>query len=364
MQVSDFHLPQSTSLPISKFQKVLDLKNLTMSYKPFWLWAIIYLIYEEKYKKDYSGNYSFDTKDIVKKMLSLAWVPVVSYRLNLGYRDQIGEIINTVSSSNPEIKTNWDYFRIEKEVEKYLAGNKSVYTKLLRFVPYRLLRPFYDSDLKNIKKKQVNNIIRELANNRPEIYSFEDDCIVMPDRWFNYLSVNFCIIESWVKYKLVHYLESRNPGIPAISLKLDLSVQRNLTSQRKSWIEFMKTEKVFDIISGNLVDSNNFHLDHYIPFSFLLHNQIWNLTPLEPANNLEKRDILPDWEKTFEIFSYNQYRFYSWAKKNTRKKVLDEYIIVLKDVREFNSEEFSLSLSGTLKPQWLAASGMGYSSTF
>ena len=331
MNVSDFPLPQSSSLPISRFQTILDLKNLNKSYKPFWLWAIISLAKDKKYSRDYSGIYSFDTREIVKKMLSLAWVPVVSYRLNLGYKDQLGKIIKSVSLSIPGLKVNWDNIRIEKEIEKYLENNKSIYTELLRFVPYRLVRPFYEVDLKGVSEKNINISIRDLANNRPEIYSFNDGFIIMPERWFNYLIANYSIIESWIKYRLVHYLERRNPGIPAISLKLDLGMDRNLTSQRKYWIGFMKTENVFDMISEKIINRDNFHLDHYIPFSFVLHNQIWNLTPLDPSNNLEKSDILPDWDRTFEIFSDNQYRFYIWAKGCGKKRILDDYIYVLKE---------------------------------
>ncbi len=364
MNVSDFPLPQSSSLPVSKFQTVLDLKNLNKSYKPFWLWAIISLAKDKKYSRDYSGTYYFDTKDIVRKMLTLAWVPVVSYRLNLGYQDQLGEIIKTVSSSISGLKTNWDYIRIEKEIERYLDGNRGVYNDLLRFVPYRLLRPFYDAELRGVPDKKINMAVKELAAGNLQFYSFNDDFIVMPERWFHYLTVNFSIIESWIKYKLVHYLERRNPGIPAISMKLDLSVDRNLTARRKYWLEFMKNDNAFDIITGSRVDPGNFHLDHYIPFSFVLHNQIWNLAPLEPVSNLEKSDILPDWDSTFEIFSDNQYRFYSWVQEKSRKTVLDEYLNVLKDREVSGYSEFASWLSATLKPQWLAASGMGYSSTF
>ncbi len=156
MQVSDFPLPKSQNLSIPNFQTTLDLKYLNKSYKPFWLWAILSLINDQKYNKDYSGTYFFNTKDIVKKMLSLSWVPVVSYRLNLGYRDQLGEIINTVASSIPELKTNWDTFRIEKEINKYLESNERIYKNLLRFVPYRFLSPFYRDDLRGVNEKQKN----------------------------------------------------------------------------------------------------------------------------------------------------------------------------------------------------------------
>ncbi len=363
MTIPDFPLPDSASLSISHFQTTLDLKNLNKSYKTFWFWAIISLINKQQYKKDYSGIYSFDTKNIVKEMLVLAWVPVVSYRLNLGYKDQLGVIIEKIRDSLPGLKTNWDYYRIEAEVEKFLETHKSIYTSLLRFVPFRFLSPFYKNDLKEVSEKNKNNMLKEIANRKPEIYSFSSDGFIdMPENWFKYLSDNYSIIESWIKYKLVHYLERRNPGIPAISLKLDLSVQRNLTRQRKYWIEFMKTDKVFDIISGSRVKADNFHLDHYIPFSFLLHNQIWNLAPLDPSHNLEKSDILPDWDNTFDVFSDNQFRFYRWAQDKSRKTVLDEYLNVLKDTNISGYPDFASGLSGTLKPQWLAAYGMGYSS--
>ncbi len=107
-----------------------------------------------------------------------------------------------------------------------------------------------------------------MLNERPELYSFGEDFIVMPENWFSYLSLNYSIIESWIKYKLVHYLERRNPGIPAISLKLDFSISRNLSGQRKYWSAFMDSEKVFDIISGDSVYPGDFHLDHYISFFF------------------------------------------------------------------------------------------------
>ncbi len=80
--------------------------------------------------------------------------------------------------------------------------------------------------------------------------------------------------------------------------------------------------------------------------------------PLDPKHNLDKSDILPDWDKTFDIFSDNQFRFYRWAQEESRKNVLDEYLNVLKEKEITVYSEFAQGLSGTLKPQWLAASGM------
>jgi hypothetical protein len=48
------------------------------------------------------------------------------------------------------------------------------------------------------------------------------------------------------------------------------------------------------IYTNEPIDINNFHLDHVLPWSFVAHNQLWNLIPTSPKINSSKNDSIPD----------------------------------------------------------------------
>ena len=46
--------------------------------------------------------------------------------------------------------------------------------------------------------------------------------------------------------------------------------------------------------SGQAIDPHHFSLDHFLPWSFVAHDRIWNLVPTVPAINSTKSNVLPD----------------------------------------------------------------------
>jgi len=67
-------------------------------------------------------------------------------------------------------------------------------------------------------------------------------------------------------------------------------------------------------------------IDHFLPWSFVLHDQIWNLTPTFQSINSAKNDRLPNLELHFEDFCQLQYTAYSFAQsKGKHKKLLEDY---------------------------------------
>lgn len=359
--VNENKLPGNDYLDISSFQSSLELKFLQNSYKPFWIWAILELLGTKNFKRDYTDCIYLNMHDIATKMLSLAWVPTINYRLNFGNSDQLGSFIREIFEANPTVKRNLDAIQIRKIIQEYTGKNQIIIDKLIRYVPYRFISPFYSEQIKGIPDGKKNLLIKEFSVAEPHIYKILDDqSLGIPKEWYNYLTINKEIISSWIKLKLIHFLERRNPNIPAISRKLEIDPDRNLNKKRLLWSDFLVVQDAYDIISGSKIDNSNFHLDHYIPWSFVQHNQLWNLSPMVPENNLKKSDSLPDWEDSFDIFSENQYRFYCWLNKNVKKKALEEYIYVLKDIFISDFSSFSDKMEGTLKPQWQIASSIGY----
>ena len=69
------------------------------------------------------------------------------------------------------------------------------------------------------------------------------------------------------------------------------------TSSQATYSRKMVTSAVMVpayIYSGRLLDAARFHMDHFIPWTFVCHDALWNLVPVSPETNLFKGDRLPD----------------------------------------------------------------------
>lgn len=358
---ADYELPLNSDLDIRNLQRTLDLKWLTTSYKPFWFWAFLDVLETKSYLVDYNSGNFVNFKDIAKQMMILAWVPSINYRLNFGVSDKLGESVLKIYDDYSDKRRNLDYIQIERIIENAVSENPKYVESLLKYVPFRFLVPFYENQLKGLKDNDKNFTIRDLSNEKPSIYTLhKDGTLEVPKQWYQYLITNKSILSSWVKYKLIKYFERRNPNVPAISSKLDLEAERNLSAQRKLWDLYLSSDSLFDYLTGNKIDRLTYHLDHYIPWSFVQHNQLWNLCPLNRESNLKKSDSLPDWNKTSEIFIDNQFSFYKYILNKKNKSNLEDYLYILNELNEFKKEDFYENMEKQLKPLWQIAKNMGF----
>ena len=70
---------------------------------------------------------------------------------------------------------------------------------------------------------------------------------------------------------------------------------------------------VTDIYTGLPVNETDMSLDHFIPWSFVLHDRLWNLAPVSTAINSSKSDSLPDLNQHLENFCTLQYMAFTTA---------------------------------------------------
>ncbi len=97
---------------------------------------------------------------------------------------------------------------------------------LLKYVPYRLIRPFFSNQLRGVKDGIVNRKIEEYSNDLFEIekpfykISKENQNVVIHDDWLEYIKLNYGIIKDWLLWNLLEYMQKQNPNIPNLSVKL------------------------------------------------------------------------------------------------------------------------------------------------
>lgn len=292
--VHDNILPGSARLPVNIFSQLLD--NVTTSYKYLFLLSLLRITGRRYAENNGSPVYSF--REISAEMLTVGWYPHVLFRLSFGTLDSIARIID---SSGPIIIGTGRTMPREEVIRKHFMGIDSG-LELMRFVPYRLLRPFFEKELKGIKDAVVNSEIKKLSaglyNARKPLYIItdNDDGIIINHDWKLYFINHYPIIESWILWKWLSYMQSRNPNTPNIAAKLIPSLPRRpLSQQRNLWKKGVASESRYTCpYSGNLIDTESFALDHVLPWTLVAHDQLWNLVPCVPDVNSSKSDFLPD----------------------------------------------------------------------
>ena len=366
-----YMLPEDNTVEVRILEKLLDLENLSTSYKLFWFAGIL-----EEIKQ---GKQEMSFRRIVCRMLTSAWYPLLQYHLNLGVGDQINSIVNLLHTkygiaTDVRERDLLDFLEKLKdpEVEKAIRG-------FYNYVPYRLLSPFFTSSLVGVKDHLKNKIIADLSqNNSKALYKINqtDERIHLNYDWFDYIYRNQSIVSGWHNYKMIYYLQKKNPNIPAIPFKLSMQSKRNLHVATKFWNSVKEQQLLHDIYTGHSMIKDNFKkhgemsIDHFIPWSFVLHDELWNLVPTFKNINSSKNNKLPQIDLFMDKFCDMQYSAFSIIRQDKKsKKILEDYLTINKKLdlnyllnkdRGISKEEFADSLRATIYPLYQIAYNQGY----
>lgn len=299
-------LPNSPTLDIAALSRLF--KNTSTSYKFIFFLAILNKLQSKHWEADEPVQLLLE--DLAVEMALLSWYPVKFYKLSFGWQDQVAKIINQLKF-DPSFKaiTSPHGQQQLRTAIKEQAKEIGLFS-LLKFVPYRLLSPFFNTELKNIPERRKNESIAELAGQYTSqtipLYSFVENnkppSIRIHPEWLRYFlqAGNITIITDWVLWEWVNYLQKRNPNTPAIINKVLPPVKRaSLNKQRSFWEEIIKADPSIRCIYSNelLIDQlqskDSFSLDHFLPWTFVCHDQIWNLCPVTQSSNSSKGNKLP-----------------------------------------------------------------------
>lgn len=267
-----------------------SLNSTTTSYKFLFLIGLLELIKNSNFEKKV-----FSFKDLGSMMLAKAWYPKAYFRLSFGKQDQIGKLIDTLGFPTKLISIE-KLFTAIKETESIDQA------ALLRYVPQRILREFYSLDLRGLKDQEVdaaiiNLSIETFSDDSPPVYKIDIEAqeIEMSSQWMSFFKENFIFLQGWALGAWGDFLQKNNPNVPGILNKTTTPASReSLTKQRSFWSSVISIAPIRCIYTNEPIDANNFHLDHLLPWSFVAHNQLWNLIPTSPRINLTKNDSIPD----------------------------------------------------------------------
>ena len=277
--------------------------NTAGSYKFLWTFAILREI-------DSSEEHVIPIGKLSNSMLCESVVPINRFKLSFGFHDQmelhIRELGKIVSVQKDLMQGKFD----PQVVDKKRLGR--IYAKMTANVPHRWLRPFF-AERKIHNPTRAERVAREALmrfaeksfdTRNPPPYKLTDEAIILHPVWRDYFKRNMEIVWCWALWHWTNYLQARNPNIPAVANKIGFpESRRQWKGEREFWREIISKVPggIRCIYSGDPLDLHNFHLDHYVPWSFIGHNRSWNVIPSTENANVQKSDCLPH-DRYFESF--------------------------------------------------------------
>lgn len=360
------HLPYSDTLNIAHFSRLFD--NKSECYKLFWFQAVA-----RKIKEGYR-TITFET--LIDEMIVDAWYMVLEYHLNLGPNDTLEKVVHRLGAishikSCEEKKVILAY--LETCEDKEVAAMKRT---LSQNVPYRLQAPFMESMKGAEWKKSGQRLAERINQERRLMYYFLrfnglGTQIQIQEEWAAYIEQNYEIIQGWVELNLIQYLQRRNPSVPGIVDKLYPPRERNLEKVKKYWKMIAAIRSIHDIYGGVLLDGKNISMDHFVPWSYVAHDELWNLTPTTRNINSSKSNNLPGWNSYFPMLCKMEYLSYKliWEypevhnafEKCAREHLNNPEIRHKLYQNGLSEREFSGRLETVLLPVYQSAKTLGFS---
>lgn len=350
------NIPQSDFLSTKNLSRVFN--NTTATYKFYWFQSLLQMHNEE-------GIYRMNVWDLVIRMVANAWFPIHYFHLSFGSMDSLHRIVTELQwmtdlpmdAKKEEVVECLTVRLDDKKVKDQLAT-------LIRNVPYRFLSPWinYTSDADVIARSHAyeNGCLYSIQKTKDEFY------ITINPVWNKYLQDYYGILTDFINWNLTLFLQQRNPNIPNIPNKLTRPMERtSLSKQRRFWDDVIRIGgHVHCIYTGQEIHIGDYAVDHFLPWSFVAHDQLWNLIPADNSINSSKSDKLPPLDcflKKLAEEHREAIKIYLGAGK--KESALEDFASLgytPRDLLQLNRERFLAAYQQTFTPLFQIAQNMGY----
>ena len=294
------------------------MKNPSYCYKFYWLEAIVNLISEGKTVTNFD--------EIIDEMISNAWYSVMEYHVHLSgvvagdVRDGLERAVYKLSELC-DLRNNASKMEIKDSIKLNNREMAQIKKQLINMVPYRALAGFfvkYDETVNWDSIPRLVAYIQMFDKNVAKLpYVLGDSTglkreVFFNPSWMRMIQDNTVAILGWIKYEKVKWLQNNNPDVPGLVYKLDPLNERSrkLGAVHNLWDAIMTRINIMDVFNDCPINKSMYDIDHFVPWSFVMNDELWNLMPMDSSLNSSKSNKLPKWEPFFEKFANNQYLMY------------------------------------------------------
>lgn len=363
-------LPAYSQIAVQNLARVFS--NTTNSYKFYWFIGLLAFIKR--------GEAKVGIDEVVVEMITKVWYPIIFFKLSFGKQDQLVPLILQIKedfqiADDVEVDTLRGILQANSQDPRLI----NVFRTLSRYVPTRFISPWFDQDIRGMDDHKKPKRIIQLAEIRrnsigPEvpIYSISNSTqpqVVINETWFGYLQKNIAIVEGFVYWELLNYLYAKNPNVPNIASKLEPPKKRNLALANKFWRNYLKSKgELTCIYSSFKISPLELSIDHFLPWSYVSHDLLWNLVPTSKVVNSSKSNVLPAkiYKDPFAEMQFQAFDF--WIDASNAGKILEDYVLLfnadLREISSFGKTFFKQKLWENIEPQLQIATNMGFATNW
>ena len=305
------------NLDIEGFSQMM--KDPSFCYKFYWLEAIVKLI---------AANVTETTFDaIIDEMISNAWYSVREFHVHLsgiqsdgGVRDGLERAIMLLTELS-DLPANASKVEIKNEIKKHNDALKKYKEQLTNMVPYRALAGFFAKSGDVVdwgSTVRMTKYIKQFSEEKILLpYTFGESSklkkqVYFNSEWIDMIQDNAVSILGWIQYEKVKWLQNNNPEVPGLVYKLAPldEKMRKLGKVRNLWNGVLELTEIRDVFNDEPIVFKEYDVDHFVPWSFVMNDELWNLMPMDSSLNSVKSNKLPHWDPFFERFASNQFVMY------------------------------------------------------
>ena len=327
MAESDSPKTEYTLTIDGKYYNTLDIESFSLMmkdpsycYKFYWLEAIVQLISEGV------SETTFDA--VIDEMICNAWYSVREFHIHLSGISADGQVrdgleravLKLTELSN--LPANASKVEIKNAIAEHNEELKVFKEQLTNMVPYRALAGFFNKSNEPVDWNSIRRMIAYIERMNRDVvllpYTLGPESklkkkIYFQDAWIAMIQDQTVSILGWIQYEKVKWLQNNNPEVPGLIYKLAPMDEkmRKLNNVRKLWEGILDICEVRDVFTDEPVVSKQYDVDHFIPWSFVMNDELWNLMPMDSSLNSVKSNRLPKWNPFFERFAKNQFLMYT-----------------------------------------------------
>ena len=296
------------------------MKDPSYCYKFYWLEAIVQLISENRTEATYD--------EIINEMIASAWYSVLEFHIHLSgiwgdgfIKDNLERAVLKLNNLS-DLPANASKIEIKNAIAEFDRELHKEKQDLTHNVPYKALSGFANKTGERISLDSNAGRMMEYYNNLsntdillPYTFGTENGLkrkLTFSDAWIQMIKDNTVSILGWIQCEKVKWLQNNNPEVPGLIYKLAPldEKMRKLSHVRKLWDGILDIRDIQDVFTDESIDRNKYDVDHFIPWSFVMNDELWNLMPMDSSLNSAKNNRLPDWDDFFIRFAKNQFIMY------------------------------------------------------
>lgn len=349
-------IPQSDILTTSRLGRIF--RSTSATYKFFWFISLMQIHAKRK-------DLKVSVWDLVIRMVANAWYPIHYFRLSFGKSDSLYDIVKALQRlTGIPIDANNDVVIAGLTSRLNDKQIKEILNTLTLNVPYRFLSPWIkylsDEDVIARSQRYENGCLYSLYKGNGDFY------LLLNPIWDAYLHTHYNILMDFAYWNLTLFLQMRNPNVPSIPNKLIRPIKRNsLKKQHDYWDMVMDLNRSIHCIYTNKeLHRGEYDLDHFIPWSFVAHDLLWNLIPSDGSINSSKNNNLPDLNIYLPKLATLQHHSLQLVLKHGKEpEVLEDFVSFKYSARELadmDDVRFYELYKRTITPIYQIALNMGF----